>query len=202
MTARPLDVLCVSGSPRHPSRTAALTAAIAAALRERGARCRFWDLAERPVLGGAVTRAHDAADGRELARAAVAADAVVLASPVYHNSCSGLMKAALDELDDELRRKPVALASCAASARCPHAVDHLRLVARALGALVLPVQVVSCAFDHAGREAGYRLRDGAVVERVVAVADELVWLAGLIALQRPAPAREARAAARTLEPIS
>lgn len=175
-----LDVLCVSGSPRLPSRTAALTGAIAAELAAGGARCWTWDLADRPVLGGAVARPHAGATSSEFVRAVGAADAVVLASPVYHNSCSGLLKSALDELDGELRRKPVALLS-SASSRSTQALDHLRLVARALGAVVVPGQVVSSAVDHAGPECRHLLRDRAVIERVSAVAAELLWLAWLIA---------------------
>jgi len=195
---RALDVLCVAGSTRPASRTAALAGATAAALVDRGARCRVWDLAERPVLGAAFGGGPEAA---EFAAAVAAADAVVLASPVYHNSCSGLLKTALDELGCELRGTPVALVSCASSSRSSQALDHLRLVARALGALVVPAQVVSLAVDHAGGEPDQRLCDRAVIDRVAVVADELLWLARLIADARPPRARQPRDA-RTLEPIA
>lgn len=201
MTRQTLDVLCVSGSRRSPSRTAALAGALAAALGEHGASCRIWDLAHRPVLGGAVARPDGGARAHDFAHAVGAADAVVLASPVYHNSCSGLLKSALDELGGELRRKPVALASCAASGRSPQALDHLRIVVRALGALVVPAQVVSSAVDHASDEPGHPLRNLAVIERVAVVTDELLWLAGLVVDDQPTlRARESRDA-RTLEPI-
>jgi azobenzene reductase len=176
-----LDILCVVGSPRLPSRTMALTCAMAGGLADGGACCRIWNLACRPVLGGAVARPPATAETFDFVRAVGAADAVVLASPVYHNSFSGLLKAALDELDGELRRKPVALMSSAAAGRSPQALDHLRLVARALGAVVVPGQVVSRAIDHAGPECEHQLREPVVVERVSALAEELLWLARLVA---------------------
>jgi FMN reductase len=193
-------VLCVAGSARRPSRTAALADATAAQLAARGASCRVWDLADRPVLGAAVAGVRELATTREFVRAVAAADAVVLASPVYHNSCSGLLKCALDELGPQLRHKPVALVSCSSSSRSAQALDHLRLVARALGGLVIPAQVVSRAIDHAGRDAGHRVCDRAIIDRVAVVADELLWLARLIADARPPRASQARAD-RSLEPI-
>lgn len=196
-----LDVLCVAGSARRPSRTAALADAVATALAGRGASCRVWDLADRPVLGNAAVSARDVAAAREFPTAVAAADAVVLASPVYHSSCSGLLKAALDELDCELRHKPVALVSTASSNRSPQALDHLRLVARALGALVVPAQVVSRADDHADRDSHHRLCDLAVIDRVAVVADELLWLARLVADTQPPRVPQPRFDL-TLEPIS
>lgn len=197
---RALDVLCIAGSPRRPSRTAALARAIAAELTGRGACCRVWDLADRPVRGGALAGGCEVANAREFVRAVAAADAVVLASPVYHNSCSGLLKSALDELAGELRHKPLALVSCASSSRSSQALDHLRLIARALGALVVPAQVVSRAVDHADGESDHRLCDLAVIDRVGVVADELLWLARLIAGAQP-PHRAQPRPARTLEAI-
>jgi azobenzene reductase len=194
-----LEVLCVTGSPRHPSRTMALVCAIADALERRAARCAIWNLAERPVLGKAAAQPLQVPAAREFGRAVHAADAVVLASPVYHNSCSGLLKAALDELTVELGRKPVALASSAASCRGAQALDHLRLVVRALGGIAIPAQVVSRASDHADAHAGYRLEDPAALDRVTIVTDELVWLAGLLAYGDPLRSPDGRGA-RTLEP--
>jgi NAD(P)H-dependent FMN reductase len=92
----------------------------------------------------------------------------------------------------------VALASSAASCRSAQALDHLRLVVRALGGIAIPAQVVSLAADHAEAHADYRLEDPAALNRVSVVADELVWLAGLLTDSRPARAPDRRAA-RTLE---
>jgi azobenzene reductase len=186
-----LDILCVSGSPRNPSRTGALTCAIAAALTRRTVRSEIWNLADRPVLGHAVGQPREIPAAREFARAISAADAVVLASPVYHNSYSGLLKSALDELTVELSRKPVALAS-AAGGLSAQALDHLRLIVRALGGIAIPTQVVSRAVDHGERHDGYRLQDPTTMERVTIMADELVWLGTVLAesaCRSPAPAR-------------
>jgi azobenzene reductase len=195
-----LEVLCVAGSPRRPSRTAALACAIAAALERRAVRCEVWSLAECPVLGEVAGRPPDVLAARRFARAVSSADAIVLASPVYHNSCSGLLKSALDELTVEVCRKPVALASSAASYRSPQALDHLRLVVRALGGIAIPAQVVSLSADHADADGEYRLEDPATLNRVAVVADELVWLAGLLADTRRSRQPDRRGG-RILEPM-
>jgi NAD(P)H-dependent FMN reductase len=193
-----LEVLCVAGSPRRPSRTAALVCAIATALERRSVRCEIWNLADRPVLGEAAAGPRETRAAREFASAVGAADALVLASPVYHNSCTGLLKLALDELTAELSRKPVMLASSAASCRSAQALDHLRLIVRALGGIAIPGQVVSRAMDHADYHDGYRLQDPATIERVTVVVDELVWLGGELADARPSSAPDRRAT-QTLE---
>lgn len=71
------------------------------------------------------------------------ARAVVLATPVYHGSFSGLLKNALDQLvSNSFTRLPVGILAAGGGARSASvACDHLRTVVRALGGWSTPTHV-------------------------------------------------------------
>src|SRR5215216_1030673 len=98
-----MNVLVLSGSPRPMSRTLLVAALLAQMLRRDGTDAALWDLATRPVpFADPSYHADPAANPdpvvSELVIQAEAADAFLLASPVYHNSFSGVLKNALDNL--------------------------------------------------------------------------------------------------------
>jgi NAD(P)H-dependent FMN reductase len=71
------------------------------------------------------------------------ADAFTFASPVYHNSYSGLLKMTLDEVDAELfEHKVIGLCSSSGGPRSSQAVDHLLQVVRGLKAVTIPCQLI------------------------------------------------------------
>jgi len=77
-------------------------------------------------------------------RARVArADAIVLATPVYHGSFSGLLKNALDQLTgDAFAQLPVGVLAAAGGPRSGSgSCDQLRSVIRAMGGWSTPTQV-------------------------------------------------------------
>jgi NAD(P)H-dependent FMN reductase len=71
------------------------------------------------------------------------ADGVVLATPVYHGSFSGLLKNALDQLTgDAFAQRPVGLLAAAGGPRSgSSACDQLRCVVRAMGGWATPTHV-------------------------------------------------------------
>ncbi|MFB6146924.1 MAG: NADPH-dependent FMN reductase [Halobacteriaceae archaeon] len=81
------------------------------------------------------------ADAEALTRTVRAADAVLLGTPMYHGSYSGVLKNALDYCGfDEFDGKTVGLLAVAGGSFPVTALDHLRSVCRALDAWVLPHQ--------------------------------------------------------------
>lgn len=154
---QPLLVVGISGSLRRQSNT---FQAVRHALRgaaEAGARTEMIDLREWPLPF------MDARDGDECGSDAVvglrgrvkSAQGLIVGSPEYHGSFSGVVKNALDLLtDEELAGKMVGLVSVAGGASGMSALSHLRLVMRAVHAWVVPQQVMipyaSNAFDDAG----------------------------------------------------
>lgn len=106
--------------------------------------------------------------------AIIGADAVIVATPIYSASYSGLFKMIVDVLPkDSLRGKPVLLGATGGTARHSLAIDHaLRPLFAYLGALVAPTAVFAASEDWGSVEAG-RLgeridRAGAAFARLVA----------------------------------
>ncbi|HEX8115518.1 MAG TPA: NADPH-dependent FMN reductase [Kofleriaceae bacterium] len=91
------SVVTITGSPSHPSRTAALALHVADQLRARGfdvASINVRDLPARELLAGQAADPVIAAAIRHIERA----DAVVVATPIYKASYTGALKAFLDLL--------------------------------------------------------------------------------------------------------
>ena len=84
------------------------------------------------------------------------ADAVIVATPVYAASYSGLFKMLVDVLpEDALRDTPVLLGATGGTARHSLAIDHaLRPLFAHLGALVAPVAVFAASEDWGSTDAG------------------------------------------------
>ncbi|HWM12164.1 MAG TPA: helix-turn-helix domain-containing protein [Solirubrobacteraceae bacterium] len=174
-TAERLRILVIGGSRSRPSRTRALLDAAEAALERCDVTAEVWDVGRIGRSGDGDRRPASTGDLRAMARRA---HAFVIATPTYHNSYSGLIKHALDHLDHgAVAGKAVALMATCGRTPSPQAVDHLRIVTRALGATAIPSQVIATetGFGQLGQD--YRVIDDRVVERVRAVMAELVWFA-------------------------
>jgi azobenzene reductase len=172
-----LHVLLVGGSRAEPSRSGALLRAVERQVAVRGASTCRWDIARRP-LEPIVPGAEAPQEAAQLATLARAADALVIVSPLYHNSYSGAVKDVLDHLTlQEVERKPVALLSNSGGMPSTQALDHLRDVVRALRGIAVPRQVVTVDAEYKLDGDHYRLANPAIELRLSALADELLWLA-------------------------
>ena len=135
-------VAAVVGSLREESHTrTGCRRTLSAAESYEGVETDLLDLRELdlPVFDADDREAGDAA---ELTRRVRAADSVLLGSPVYHGSYSSVLKNALDYCGfDEFEETTVGLLCVAGGAFPTTTLDHLRSVARALNAWVVPHQV-------------------------------------------------------------
>ncbi|OFE17359.1 NADPH-dependent FMN reductase [Humibacillus sp. DSM 29435] len=84
------------------------------------------------------------------------ADAVIIVTPIYAASFSGLFKMLIDVLPaDALRDTPVLLGATGGTSRHSLAIDHaLRPLFAHLGALVAPVAVFAASVDWGSQDAG------------------------------------------------
>ncbi|MFB6103133.1 MAG: NADPH-dependent FMN reductase [Haloplanus sp.] len=120
----------------------------------------------------------DAGDAEELRRRVRAADAVLLATPMYHGSVASPLKTALDYCGfDEFEDTTVGLLAVAGGAFPTPALEHLRAISRALDAWVLPTQA-AVPDSHSQFEGG-TLTDADLRERVETLGAELVRYAGI-----------------------
>ncbi|MFU8866420.1 NADPH-dependent FMN reductase [Natronococcus sp.] len=177
MDENTVHVVAVAGSLREESYTRpalrhALDAAAAA-----GASTELIDLRELEIP---LFDADDdeAGDASELARRVREADAILLGTPMYHGSYSSVLKTALDYCGfDEFENKTVGLLAVSGGSFPIGALDHLRVVCRALDAWVLPHQA---AVPNAHRRfEGRELVDDAIRQRVETLGTRAVQFANI-----------------------
>jgi FMN reductase len=169
-------LVILSAGTSQPSTTRMLADRIAAASLER-----LRELGESATVGAievaplAVDVARTSVSGVPSAdlQAAIeqlaAADAVVVAAPVYKAGISGLFKSFVDVLDDDLLiAKPVVLAATAGSNRHALVVDEeMRSLFAYMRALTLPTSVFAAPEDWGSAELGERVRRAATELAVV-----------------------------------
>ncbi|ROR18396.1 FMN reductase [Comamonas sp. BIGb0124] len=184
---RPLRLVAVSGGLQRPSKSAALAEhlldLIADEVPSTQGLVELGQLA--PQLAGAVWRSQ-LPDAVEQALAAVEqADVLVVATPVFRGSYTGLFKHFFDFVhQDALIDKPVLLAATGGSERHALVIDHqLRPLFSFFQARTLPLGVYATDHDFVD----YRLQNEALIQRT------------RLAIQRALPlvelTRHARAAA-------
>ena len=169
-----INVVAISGGLQRPSRTLALTDALVGA---RGAalpiETRLIELGEiGGRLAGALTRAQVPADLEAQIRAIETADALVVASPVYRASYTGLFKHLFDLVHHEaLIDVPVLLAATGGSERHALVIDHqLRPLFSFFQARTLPIGVYASESDFDQ----YQITNPALRARIALAVDRAV----------------------------
>lgn len=172
-----VHVVALCGSQRDGSYTRrALNRALAAAA-SRGATTDMIDIVESNLPVFDPDHA-DAGDAEVIRRRVREADAVLLGTPMYHGSYSSTLKTALDYCGfDEFEATTVGLLVVSGGGFPTPALEHLRSVARALDAWVLPHQV-AIPDAHSAFEDG-RLTDENLIDRVYTLGFDLVEYAGV-----------------------
>lgn len=136
-----MRVLCLSGNFTRPSRTRALIDGVASEVSAKGWHVDVLDLLDAgPGLGTATSRDNASSEHLRMWDAARDCDALVVASPVYKASYSGLLKHFFDLLEmDLLVGKPVLLGATGKAPQHALMIDHqLRPLFAFFRALVLP----------------------------------------------------------------
>jgi FMN reductase len=133
-----VSVVSISGSPRVGSYTDVAVRLAAEGARKAGARVEQIELSswKLPPFGG-----DDDAELIERFRAVIArAQGLILGTPVYHDSLSGVLKNALDALDSKQLGGKVAGLISVGAGRFGHrlALTHLRAILRETNTWVLP----------------------------------------------------------------
>jgi len=154
-----IRVAALCGSLREKSFTAAALRIALQGARQFGATTEFIHLRDYPMpLHAGTPDSHDLSDGvGSLKRLVKSSDALILGTPEYHGSFSGVLKNALDFLTfDEMEGKMIGLIGVSGGTMGAFdALNGLRSVGRALHAWVLPQQVAIPeafkVFDSEGR---------------------------------------------------
>jgi NAD(P)H-dependent FMN reductase len=185
---RPIRIMVIIGSMRSGSYSRAAARFAAEYVTECGHQPLVFD-PQRGQLAPADPAYHDDSLGnpdphvQTLVKAARAADGFILASPVYHNSYSGLIKNMLDHLTiEDFYHKPVGLMAHGPNMAAVLALDHLRSVVRGLYGIAVPEQAVTVPADFSvggnGGAAEPLLTSVAMQERIRSVVSSVLKLAG------------------------
>ncbi|WP_431865748.1 FMN reductase [Microbacterium paraoxydans] len=184
MTA-PLRVVAVSGSLHEPSKTTALLRAITAAVAERApVEAQLIELTQvGPSLAGALTRDQLPPEVEANLLAIETADLLIVGSPVYRASFTGLFKHLFDFVDQyALVGTPVLLAATGGGERHALMIEHqLRPLFAFFQALTLPLGVYASTTDFDG----YEVATDVLRARIALAAERALPLVGYT-LSRPA----------------
>lgn len=179
MTRR--SIIIVSAGLRSPSSTRNLADQLAAAVRRRfeaAGESVDADIVEvrehAHAIADALLVGFPSGDLADAIRRVEAADALVVVTPTFQGSYSGLFKSFADLLDPEaVRGTPVLLAATGGSERHSLVIEHaLRPLFAYLGAVTVPTGVYAATSDFGGAGAA------ALTARIDRAVGELLALAG------------------------
>ncbi|UTO29110.1 NADPH-dependent FMN reductase [Bartonella harrusi] len=156
-----MNIAIILGSIRQPSLTRTLANYLADCLLMRRASLHWVDFREQPLPIADPDYHHCVEDNpsvvvRQFVKKIAAADGVILASPLYQGSYSGVLKNALDNLAyDTFLNKPVGLISHGSTTKkCAQPCEHLLPVVRTLYGYALQCQIASAKEDFASDDKG------------------------------------------------
>nr|WP_180167139.1 FMN reductase [Stenotrophomonas sp. SbOxS2]NYU00175.1 FMN reductase [Stenotrophomonas sp. SbOxS2] len=184
---RPLRIVAVSGGLQRPSRAAALAEHLLDLIGE-GVPCdqHLIELGElAPQLAGALWRSQLPETVERQLAAVEQADVLVVATPVYRGSYTGLFKHFFDFIDqDALIDTPILLAATGGSERHALMIDHqLRPLFSFFQARTLPLGVYATDRDFAEG----RVHDEALIQRARLAVQRAMPLLALSHRAAPAP---------------
>lgn len=173
-----MKILLLNGSPAKPSHTSATIRFLADIFVEIGNDCDLIDLVDYnlpindPVYHADAMQS-PSATVKDLASRVKQADVIVLGTPLYHGSFSGLLKSALDNLDgDAFQNKEVILVANASGARgSMQAAQQLVVVARTMGGIVYNRLIGTCKADFEEKDGIFQLISEEIKSRCRAIVD-------------------------------
>jgi azobenzene reductase len=175
-----MKVLLLAGSSGAPSHTLGGIKEIEKQLEKVNIKTDLWNLKEEN-LPFADAKYHkcpaDYPDEivKRLVISANEADAIVLGTPNYHNSYSGLLKNALDHLNmDHFYMKPVGLFTHSGGIRSTEPLTQLRIVTRGLLGVAIPMQVSTCNEDYKWINNEYEITNEALRDRIASFCEQLI----------------------------
>jgi azobenzene reductase len=175
-----MTILLLCGSIANKSHTLALLQHLEQLFVSKGHQATLWDLKTQSLPIALPEYHHDPtqhpdATVREFAAAVTGADAVILGSPLYHGSYSGVLKNALDSLTgDAFGGKWAGLVGNAGSPRASHVqLVHLRQVVNTMSGYTLQTQIGTSGADYTETPEQYELTDEGIKKRCVRLVEEL-----------------------------
>lgn len=175
-----MNIAIVAGSNRLHSASTRFARYIGSRLGAKGHSIAWFDLREHPLPLYDPDSDEEPPSVNELVRTVGGSDAIVLATPEYHGSLSGVLKNALDYLDREhFDGKAVLSVSAAGGAVGVSSLAHLQTIVRNLHGVNCPDWISAGGeqrrFEDNGIPADARMRD-----RVEKTLNDFVRMASML----------------------
>jgi len=180
-------IVGIGGTTRPGSSGERMVRAVLSACADRGAQTRMFGGAELAALPHfAPENAERTAGQRDFVEAVRAADGIVIGTPGYHGGVSGLVKNAIDLLEDlnQDRRvyfdqRAVGLVVTAAGWQaCGVTLQALRGIVHAMRGWPTPVGIAVNTVEQRPFDESGALSDPALLKQVALQAEQILFLAG------------------------
>lgn len=143
-----MKIAIIAGSNHQNSSSTLMARYAGERLVSAGHIIDFWDLYARPLPFYDPDAANDPEAAIQLANIVAAADAIVLSTPEYHGSISGVLKNALDYLGgDQFAGKMVLSISSAGGAVGVSSLQHMQVIVRNVHGINCP-EWISLGGEH------------------------------------------------------
>ncbi|WP_159881341.1 NADPH-dependent FMN reductase [Paenibacillus puerhi] len=175
-----MNIAIVAGSNRREATSTKLCRYIAEVLTSKGAQVELYDLYERP-LPFYCSDDEQVSEPVEAWKACLnRADAIVLATPEYHGSLSGVLKNALDFAGfDQFDGKPVLSVSSAGGAVGVSSLQQLQTIVRNVHGINCP-EWISIGGAQRQFTAEGEPEDAKTRERILRTVDYFIKMTGLL----------------------
>jgi azobenzene reductase len=178
-----MDIVVIAGSNRQDAVSSRVARRVEQEIQERGHRTFRFDLHSKPLpFFSADDWQQSHAGLTEFKQAVAQADAIVLATPEYHGSVSGVLKNALDHLgQDHFRGKAVLAVSAAGGALGVSSLQQLQAIVRALHGINAPEWISVGGGEASAWGSAPDGQPGAAVrQRIVRATDTFLELAAKV----------------------
>lgn len=186
---RVMKIAILLGSVRSGRKTHNIAYYVEKKLQERGFQTQMLDLGKQPLPLMDERYGRTNAPSAEIAEMGLhlkEADGILLVSPEYHGSFTGVLKNALDYYWVEFARKPMGVVATGSGKMGGiNASTQLQHVILSLGAFPLPFKLLVPEIQHAFDEQQQPLRED-VVKNTERFLNEFTWFTNAIAQAKQA----------------
>jgi len=176
-----MNILLLNGSPAIPSHTSSTLNLLAELFQDSQHKCETINLLDLNMPTNDPIYSADAMESpnkivRDLATKVKNAEIIILGTPLYHGSYSGLLKTTLDNLDgDAFEGKKVLIVSNASGMRGSMvAAQHLVVVPRTMGGDVYNRLIGTCKADFELKNDKFQVISQEIIDRCKVIVDEIV----------------------------